>query len=235
MKSANIRGIIDMISPKRKAPSRIKRERYIELLNTIEQMRSQEVIERSSINIFQYHGTCDIFDNFKPFCHFGTEDAAVTAWRSKAHQRHGIQFDEGQENNAAIILGNRKIPTNLSLGIIHKVALFLTNPLYVNDFKERHNIGHIAKALQSVPGISKSQFKQLDEENTRVLMVNILNVALDLGYDGLAYVNGTEDVGSTSYTNFFAKQAKIVESRAVYVRNVDGCWRHNPWRFSDVE
>ena len=212
---------------RKKATPEINYTQYITLLNELQLNETQQVLNASTIRTVQYHGTCFNFERFKPFCHFGTKHAAMAAWRSKARLLHGIQFDQGQERNAAITLGDRPEPVNLSWGKIYTVALYLTNPLRIEDVKDRHNIGHIIASLEAVPGISKSQRKLLDENDVVKLILNIQRVALVLGYDGFVYVNKSEDKGMQSYVNFFDNQVKVDSFELLYTRDVENNWRYN--------
>lgn len=210
-----------------KATTEIDYAQYITLLDELQLNDTQQVLNASTIRTVQYHGTCYNFERFKPFCHFGTIPAAMAAWRSKARLLHDIQFDQGQERNAAIILGNRPEPLNLSWGKRYTVALYLTNPLRIEDVKNRHNIGHIIASLQTVPHISKLQRKLLEENDRDKLILNIQKVALALGYDGLVYVNKSEDAGMQSYVNFFDNQVKIDCFELCYTRDGENNWRYN--------
>jgi hypothetical protein len=138
--------------------------------------------EDKSINTVAYHGSIDDITEFRPFSHFGSEQAA--------HDR----------------MDYKKVKN----GKVYKVELNINNPLTIKDFPGVHYDRLYAFELRDKKLISQEEMEYITtEENPQELRKRLLDKLRDLGIDGFVYKNRYEDKGNLSYVIVDPRQAKI--------------------------
>jgi hypothetical protein len=144
--------------------------------------------EDKSINTVAYHGSTDDIAEFRPFSHFGSEQAALD------------RMDYKKVKN----------------GKVYKVELNITNPLEIKDFPGSHYDRFYAFTLRDKKLISQGEMEYITtEENPQELRKRLLSKLSDLGIDGFVYKNRYEDKGNLSYVIVDPRQAKIVDVQEV--------------------
>ncbi|KKN77567.1 hypothetical protein LCGC14_0358420 [marine sediment metagenome] len=140
--------------------------------------------------VVAFHGTRADIKTFKPLSHFGTEKAAGRALESVK--------GKGKEK-------------------IIPVELALKNPLEVKDtvgvtedvidwVRQAEDLGVVSEAeADSIENIV-TETGEIEEANKA-----FIKLLKSKGYDGLKYINKTEDKGSTSYVIFDSGQVKIAQ------------------------
>jgi hypothetical protein len=147
-----------------------------------------KLTEDKSINTIAYHGSTDDINEFRPFSHFGSEQAA--------HDR----------------MDYKKVKN----GKVYKVELNIKNPLTIKDFPGVHYDRIYAFALRDKKLISQEEMEYITfEENPQELRKKLLTKLKDLGIDGFVYKNRYEDKGNTSYVIVDPNQAKIIDVQKV--------------------
>jgi hypothetical protein len=147
--------------------------------------------EDKSINTVAYHGTTDDINEFRPFSHFGSEDAA----------RDRMDY--------------KKVKN----GKIYKVQLDIKNPLMTKDFPGVHYDRLYAFELRDKKLISQEEMEYITfEKNPQELRKRLLTKLNDLGIDGFVYKNRYEDKGNLSYVIIDPSQAKIIDVEEVELK-----------------
>jgi hypothetical protein len=147
--------------------------------------------EDKSISTVAYHGTTDDISEFRPFSHFGSEDAA----------RDRMDY--------------KKVKN----GKIYKVQLDIKNPLMSKDFPGVHYDRLYAFVLRDKKLISQEEMEYITfEKNPQELRKRLLTKLNDLGIDGFVYKNRYEDKGNLSYVIIDPSQAKIIDVEEVELK-----------------
>ena len=144
--------------------------------------------EDKSINAVAYHGSTDDIAEFRPFSHFGSEQAALD------------RMDYKKVKN----------------GKVYKVELNINNPLTIKDFPGIHYERLYAFELRDKKLISQEEMEFITtEQDPQELRKRLLSKLSDLGIDGFVYKNRYEDKGNLSYVIVDPRQAKIVDVQEV--------------------
>ena len=153
--------------------------------------------EDKSISTVAYHGTTDDISAFRPFSHFGSEDAA----------RDRMDY--------------KKVKN----GKIYKVQLDIKNPLMSKDFPGVHYDRLYAFVLRDKKLISQEEMEYITfEKNPQELRKRLLTKLNDLGIDGFVYKNRYEDKGNLSYVIIDPSQAKIIDVEEVELKESVEDW-----------
>lgn len=134
-----------------------------------------------------FHGSTRTIEDFHPFTHFGTREAAV----HRVVGRHRFGNEEGPF-------------------YLHRVKLTFDSPLWVPDQGDNRYMGGLAidAARELGYDLDYADEKILGEGGATERFQEWLD---EEGYDMLQYRNRVEDPGSTSYANVYAEQVELLE------------------------